>query len=76
MKHEARFFKSLGDKTRLRILCLLMVKEELWAMAVSAVTARSTVAPTVLLGKAIDKRFFSQDRPPSFFKLCGCYVRA
>jgi ArsR family transcriptional regulator len=29
MKHEARFFKSLADETRLQILWLLMVKEEL-----------------------------------------------
>ena len=29
MKQEARFFKSLADETRLQILWLLMVKEEL-----------------------------------------------
>ncbi len=29
MKNEARLFKSLGDETRLRILWLLMQKEEL-----------------------------------------------
>ena len=29
MKHEARFFKALADETRLQILWLLMVKEEL-----------------------------------------------
>jgi ArsR family transcriptional regulator len=29
MKHEARFFKSLADETRLQILWLLMIKEEL-----------------------------------------------
>jgi ArsR family transcriptional regulator len=29
MKHEARFFKSLADETRLQILCLLTMKEEL-----------------------------------------------
>jgi ArsR family transcriptional regulator len=29
MKHEARFFKSLADETRLQILWLLMVREEL-----------------------------------------------
>lgn len=29
MKHQARFFKSLADETRLQILWLLMVKEEL-----------------------------------------------
>ena len=29
MKHEARFFKSLADETRLQILWLLMVQEEL-----------------------------------------------
>jgi ArsR family transcriptional regulator, arsenate/arsenite/antimonite-responsive transcriptional repressor len=29
MKKEARFFKSLSDETRLQILWLLMVKEEL-----------------------------------------------
>lgn len=29
MKHEARFFKALADETRLQILWLLMIKEEL-----------------------------------------------
>jgi ArsR family transcriptional regulator, arsenate/arsenite/antimonite-responsive transcriptional repressor len=29
MKYEARFFKALADETRLQILWLLMVKEEL-----------------------------------------------
>jgi ArsR family transcriptional regulator len=29
MKNEARLFKSLGDETRLRILWLLMAREEL-----------------------------------------------
>lgn len=79
MKHEARFFKALADETRLQILCLLMIKEELCvcdimgALGITQSKASRHLRYLFNLGLVADRRdglwmYYQISAPPGSWK--------